>query len=963
MSENIFDYKPIHEWNGSIINFGLPSPSANLELTEIVVGSSSAAQATNQVDITNYSVDTYDEINRIIRLFFSNKPFDIEMFEYSFTQDLENISGFAGGAMGNKISSQMVVNTKRAMVFGATVPDQSYMLKQIWPPKDTSTVTGIEGNGEPYVELGWSYILDIRCSNPQWDNEIDCERPAYCDYTIHTDEQSCIADYCSDLQWWNRTLCLAAGQCSYPTWNNNQSGCLEQRCSNLAYLSSYVCTHAGECDDPYYGSSETNCEQLRCDDTSHATSSKCLGEGTCTNSSYDDYEWGCIQPRCSNTRYGTSTKCLKYGTCSGNSSYNNNKSSCLANHCTDDTWHNNQSGCLGEGTCSNTSYNNNESGCTQSRCTNTSVGDYSTCLSYGTCSDPAFNNQPSNCVNDFNCSNSGYSTQSACLSIGQCTNSAYQNNPGGCLNNGMCHRRRRVGLGWWSSYSSVGYMSEASCNNQGDDWYEQSYWVRNGFNVSYQWLHAGNTFSNAYAWQQLYSWTSAGNEWKVIYSWNSAHTWQRQHTWYSAGNTWQRQHTWTPYNYTWQTQYSWASDNNNYRQQYDWHTNWGHWIPSADSVDQFSNYVVHEAKDTWTAPKVINETVPTTNTNHRIGYLDGVSNDVSQLEIPLDPYCSNPSYSNYSECQTPNGSWIESFVCSTGGFNSQYSCESPRGTWVILYECSNSTYLTDQDGCESPRGNWYVSSSDPDSGNTYSCSNGSYTSESSCTAPNGTWDDVSYCTNSSFSDESSCATPNGTWDDVSYCTTAGFNTRTECLSNRGSWLYSEQIYNTRATKVLYVSGKLTTPNGEHISDVHLDKYKIVQMPRHGDTNNRDKVLSVSAFINYNDKSGCRWKPPEYWRSNINARNNGVPIKYRIYRSNYWHYGVTSPSDFTQDIKKLVGEVAHTNDYDFHEFFEDEGKLRAEGLLSYQRFYYYITAVYSDEIEGEFNDGDFYGYFQ
>ena len=1042
-SDNPFDFNPIHKWNGSVINFGLENPTYNLELTELLVNSNSASETTQKVHTTKYGgAEVYNEINRIIRLFFSNHPFDVEIFDYSFTVDLTSVEGFAAGPMSLIPHPELKISTFNSLRLTAGFNDAFPIVrKEIWPSKDYNTSTGRDNSGQPRITLGWSDILAIRCSNPQWTNEIDCERPAYCTYIIHTDETVCIADYCNDLTWWNEPDCLAAGLCSWNPYNNDESLCLEQRCSNTSYSSQFSCVNAGECTNTNYGSSKDNCESARCSNTVYEYNYwGCVGEGICTNASYNNNRSGCEEIRCSNTSYTSSSTCLAVGTCNGNSSYNNNQSGCLQSRCSNPTYLNNYSGCVNEGICTNASYNNNPIGCIGNYCSNPSLTSSSTCLAVGTCNgNSSYNNNQSGCVNEYECRDNqgnvtGYSDSASCLNVGVCSYSTWNNNPYECNRRGECWERTTL-LGNYDTYR--GNITRKKCKEFDSTYFDAIKWTRNApFLATLQWVWAGNTWSYSNTWQQQYTFASAGNSWSTVYTWSYSYSWAQQHTFYSANNTWGRQHTWTPYNYTWKTQHSWTSDNNNWGQQYQWISNWGHWIPSPETQAEFSNYVIHESKDTWTAPKVVIDDIPTTDLTVNLDYNDGVLRGYSHLEVPVSPaYCDNPNFFNYSDCQTPNGSWVESYQCSVSGFPTEYSCTQPRGFWTTLFQCSNPDYLSNQTGCESIRGTW-INTGDSDSPS-YSCTDETYTTEVSCESPNGTWDDVSFCSNPGWNDEISCESPNGFWDDVSFCTTSGFNNRTDCLANRGTWKYSREVYNTRATKVLYVSGKLTsqqfpqecsnstwmstmptvddqgikidtyskdyclsqgvcddvifndnqtecesngfawTPSNTwddiapinwndvietiHISPVREDNnefqdYNIVQFPAHGDViGQQNKPSNVSSIIEPG-RAGISWMPPEFWKTNLSQRDmNPPPTKYRIYRSNTWHYGVTSPTDYTLGIKKLVGEIDSTSDIGIHSFYEESDTLRAEGILPTQQVTYFVTSVFGTDIEGEFTN--------
>jgi hypothetical protein len=66
----------------------------------------------------------------------------------------------------------------------------------------------------------------------------------------------------------------------------------------------------------------------------------------------------------------------------------------------------------------------------------------------------------------------------------------------------------------------------------------------------------------------------------------------------------------------------------------------------------------------------------------------------------------------------------------------------------------------------------------------------------------------------------------------------------------------------------------------------------------------------------------------------------------VYKSNEYHYGITSPTDYTRGIKHFIGEVPHTTDTGLHYFEEDANDLQGEGVAQYQPVRYYVTAVWT-----------------
>jgi hypothetical protein len=124
-------------------------------------------------------------------------------------------------------------------------------------------------------------------------------------------------------------------------------------------------------------------------------------------------------------------------------------------------------------------------------------------------------------------------------------------------------------------------------------------------------------------------------------------------------------------------------------------------------------------------------------------------------------------------------------------------------------------------------------------------------------------------------------------------------------------------------------------------------YVYADMPPHVSVSSSAGIpLSVYGFLNNSNGTKIRWKSPQSTTS-INSRLYPPPSFYRIYRSNYYFYGSTSPTDYTRGIKHLISEQPHTEDVNYMYFEEDETILRSEGMLPQQRTYYFVTAVWND----------------
>ncbi len=149
----------------------------------------------------------------------------------------------------------------------------------------------------------------------------------------------------------------------------------------------------------------------------------------------------------------------------------------------------------------------------------------------------------------------------------------------------------------------------------------------------------------------------------------------------------------------------------------------------------------------------------------------------------------------------------------------------------------------------------------------------------------------------------------------------------------------------RQSRVFYIGYGIDINTIAYQTKINPDNYLHANLPAHLEVDdNNSKVGLIYGYTNYNDRTRIEWKRPQYWQTNP---AHGIPDRYRIYRSNYYYYGITSPTEYTMGIKRLVGEVPVT-DVDGYQYFEEsEHSLRAEGILPYQYCYYFITAVYDD----------------
>jgi len=168
----------------------------------------------------------------------------------------------------------------------------------------------------------------------------------------------------------------------------------------------------------------------------------------------------------------------------------------------------------------------------------------------------------------------------------------------------------------------------------------------------------------------------------------------------------------------------------------------------------------------------------------------------------------------------------------------------------------------------------------------------------------------------------------------------------------------------RQTRLFWIGYGLTHHLEDHRTLIDPSKYLKVTFPEHFSVQNTNsRPSSAYGYTNQYGKTMIEWKAPQ-WGTSVNARTYPTPDYYRIYRSNYYRFGITSPTDYTEGIKHLVGEVPHTEDEDRMYFEEYEADLRAEGLFNNQYAYYWVTAVWTNFTMGNKGlDASLYnGYF-
>ncbi|MBU3668936.1 MAG: prepilin-type N-terminal cleavage/methylation domain-containing protein [Candidatus Taylorbacteria bacterium] len=170
----------------------------------------------------------------------------------------------------------------------------------------------------------------------------------------------------------------------------------------------------------------------------------------------------------------------------------------------------------------------------------------------------------------------------------------------------------------------------------------------------------------------------------------------------------------------------------------------------------------------------------------------------SPSDVPSDtsssftPYCSNPTYTNQTDCE------MNRSYCSNSSYTDEWNCTN-NGSYSGGY-CSNSSYTNESDcvnngsysgGYCSASG--YSSESECTGAGYYTspgyCSSGGYSSESECTGAQCMISSA-YCSNSSYSDQYGCTSATCSTGSA-YCSDSSYYNQYDCENNGYTW-YSEQ---------------------------------------------------------------------------------------------------------------------------------------------------------------------------
>ena len=297
MAEDIFKYAPISEWNGYIVDFGMPSTDGDIRLTEICLAADACLEASKNAMDLSFTDSSFVKarsapVQKIIRTLFGEET-GIEIHTFQATADdgsIHFMSPMVSAAMEllGKDWEYEIVSSKMDIGFHPTIieTDTSYPIGQevrknsTWHQRQVlnpfavgQIITGnrpISGNwdvdGEPYWEINWDTIQFGRCSD-----------------NVQTSEGACTSTvlggvcremypgrgYCSDSAYRNDEInCLSFGTCSDPAYNNNESGCVGNSnvWSPTNTWSSSIGTpplalrmNSGFCSNPSYDGQYDNC--------------------------------------------------------------------------------------------------------------------------------------------------------------------------------------------------------------------------------------------------------------------------------------------------------------------------------------------------------------------------------------------------------------------------------------------------------------------------------------------------------------------------------------------------------------------------------------------------------------------------------------------------------------------------------------------------------------------------------
>ena len=510
---DILTYKPRIDWNEDVINFGMPTNSGNLRLTEICLNAQDCLTATKgamelSFEESNFEAARTPPVLKVVRtLFGADTGIEIETSAAVYeTHDIETYVEGVGPSLADvdwlvdigkdvdiaiKLTTELVSNN---------VHDVQSNRKDVWNPRGFSFSTGTRsapGNwdidGEPWFSFSWNAITHQHCSDGTSTNYTDCWNhyyDGYCRTPEHRTEDVVSMTYSGGevvpydtttlVRQTTNQYCLQGqyspqygGRCHYSSnwgqsWNWYGSNWTKETCLE------YTQTVGGWNNLWWYWSDDGNTWTSIYHNwfPSNETIASWKEFRVKTAASHR------IWPKDHMTTVSNSVTIYQND---NNASYGNGTEvgrafypMWIANVFDWPDYENMYATPVDVYLCSNQNM----------VCTDTQWTNEPDCLNHGTCSNAAFDNQPL-----------------ACLGEGTCSNASWDNDEVTCLAQGTC-----VGMSIWNN-------NEVACTGNGGTF----------ATAGYTFTSAGNT------------WSSAGHHWQLEFPDQAtceaaSHTWDFSHT-------------------------------------------------------------------------------------------------------------------------------------------------------------------------------------------------------------------------------------------------------------------------------------------------------------------------------------------------------------------------------------------------------------------------------------------------
>ena len=283
-NQDILTYRPIQEWTGHIVDFGMPTHDGNKSLTEIVTSSHSALEATKRAMELSFFSDTLAP---------ARSP-----------EKLEIVRWFFGGDIGGNLAQLDLAVYEEALIshfiesfFSVSMPEfsgtKSYIVSwdeykqgvgfvdfhQIPHTKDVRNPIGlissfgnnpITGNwdtdGMPYIQIAWDPVSVFHCSDPTYNDQTSCEASVdwgYCrtnhtagnwavpggqPMTISMNHTGGLPAVANIGLYNDDTYCVGTGQCYYSSYNTDTTAWTAYGNPNSGYNENWCMINA-----PNYG--------------------------------------------------------------------------------------------------------------------------------------------------------------------------------------------------------------------------------------------------------------------------------------------------------------------------------------------------------------------------------------------------------------------------------------------------------------------------------------------------------------------------------------------------------------------------------------------------------------------------------------------------------------------------------------------------------------------------------------